>query len=286
MTTATRTAPRATAPAPSALSTHVLSAAEITAILRGAGAIDDAGSSFDRMKVDGSNFTAGSEVWVSNPRTGEAAFTARIMEPPLQYQAFWFNQAAAEFANRPNITDKMCKSYYDEPTQARKFSVDGASCDACPFNPFKDAPLAGMGKCGWKGDLQIQVIPDDGQLKGDEPTYTLTLSTTGMIEFRGTRKEPEKGSVTDANFLHRLAIFAIEHAAEWKLEPEAAIRLALTSLGLGGVAAEFRIHRANNPDKGNTWSVVSLTPVYVETDLTAAEGTPQIAAGEDVEVPF
>lgn len=268
-----------TAPSPTnAVAVATLTADEITALLQGAGVVDTANNTFNRMKVDGSMFVAGDEVYPYNPVKGEPAFIARIVAPPDQYQGFWFNEKTATFANRPDMANRMCKSYYDVPNQARKFSENGASCDACPFNPFRPAPLEGEGHCQWKGDLNLQILPPDGVLTGEETIWTLTLSMTGMIEWRGTRKNPSSGSASEFNFMHKLANFAVSQAAEWGVTPQEAIATALTSYNLGGVAAEFRLVRQQSDDKSRSWNVVSATPIYVEP-LTE-DSAPAIEAGE------
>jgi hypothetical protein len=246
---------------------------EISAVLAGAGAIDEEGEQFLRIKIDGTNFVSDDEIWMTNPKTGEPAFTARLLQGPMQYQSFWFTPEAAVEADRPDMANKFCKSHYDNPQENRERGTNGASCRACPFNPFGNE----YPKCSWKGDIQFQIIPDDNVMKGDEPVWTLTLSTTGMIEWRGTRKNQTGGSATDANFMNKLANLALEKAPEWGIEPEQAIIAALTSLNGGGVAAEFRAMRMTNEQSGNTWSVPSLTPVHIEL-LT--EETTQIESGE------
>lgn len=254
------------------LQTQSLSPEEITAILAGAGAVDEEQEEFHRIKIDGTNFVSDDEIWMTNPKTGEPAFVARLLAPPVQYQSFWFDAEAAAEADRPDMVNKFCKSHYDNPQENREFGTNGASCRACPFNPFG----SNYPKCSWKGDIQFQIIPDDGVMKGDETVWTMTLSTTGMIEWRGTRKNPTGGSATDENFMHKLAKLALEKRAEWGLEPDAAIMQGLTSLNGGGVAVEFRAVRMTNETSGNTWSVPSLTPVHIE--LLGSD--PQIEGGE------
>jgi len=260
---------------PSELQTAALSPEEITAILAGAGAVDEEQEEFFRIKTDGTNFISDDDIWMSNPKTGEAAFTARILGPPVQYQAKWFRPEDAEKADRPEMANRFCKSYYDNPQENREFGTNGASCRDCIFKPFGD----GSFKCGWKGDLQFQIIPPDGVMQGDEVVWTITFSATGMIEFRGTRKNRTGGSATEKNFMHRLAELSLQLAPEWGLEPEAAVIAGLTSLAGGGVAAEFRIVRVTNETMGNTWSVPTLTPIHIE--LLGAD-LPQI---EEPEVP-
>jgi hypothetical protein len=251
------------------------SAEDITAALQSAGAIDEEQERVERVKVDGSTFVATDDnIWVSNPKTQEPAFVGRIMGPPSQFQAFWFTPELAAQAGRDDMaTGGFCKSYYDNPAEAREHGTNGASCRACLFNPFGDS----RPKCGWKGDIQFQVVPEDGTLTGEETAYTLTLSTTGMIQWKGTRKAPNEGSVTKKNFMFGLAELALQHQTEWGLGPQEAIRVALNALAEGLVAASFRIVRATNENNGQTWSVPVIEPVHIEVP----DAKPAIEAGTE-----
>ena len=166
----------------------------------------------------------------------------------------------------------FCKSYYDNPAEAREHGTNGASCRSCLFNPFGDS----RPKCSWKGDIQFQVVPEDGTLTGEETVYTMTLSTTGMIQWKGTRKAPNAGSVTDKNFMFMLAELALKNAVDWGQSPQEAIRTALNALNEGLVAAAFSIKRAMNESNGNTWSVPVIEPVHIE--VPSVEETPAIEA--------
>jgi hypothetical protein len=243
------------------LQTQTLSPEEITAILQGQGAVDEEAEEFHRIKTDGTNFVSDNDIWMSNPKTGEPAFVARLLQSPVQYQSFWFTPEAATEAGRPEMANRFCKSHYDNPQENREFGTNGASCRACPFNPFDKSVYP---RCSWKGDIQFQIIPEDGVMKGDEIVWTMTLSVTGMIEWKGTRANPTGGSATDQNFMHRLATLAAGMAPEWGVNAEQAIVEALTSLQGGGVAAEFRAIRVSNEQSGNTWTVPSLNPVHIE----------------------
>jgi len=254
-----------------------LTSEEISAILAAAGAVDEEQEQFHRIKVDGQSFVANDDnIWFSNPKTKEPAFTARIMGPPSQFQSFWFTQEDAITANRPEMANSFCKSSYDNPQENRVRGTNGASCRDCQFNPFSDR----RPKCSWKGDLQFQIVPDDGMLTGEEVVYTLTLSTTGMIQWRGTRVNPKGGSVPNTdNTMHALAKLALSLAPEWGMEPEQAIVAALTALNNGMVAAEFRIFRNTNENNGQTWSIPVITPVHIETGLV--DDKQMLESGED-----
>ncbi len=249
-----------------------LSPEEISAILAGAGAIDEEMEQFYRIKVDGTNFVSDDDIWMTNPKTNEPAFTARLLAPPVQYQSKWFDTEDSIKADRPEMANKFCKSHYDNPQENKEFGTNGASCRACIFNPWGDAGF----KCSWKGDVQFQIVPDSGEMVGDETVWTITLSTTGMIEWRGTKKNRTGGTATDKNFMHRLAELSLTLAPEWGLEPAAAVIAGLTSLNGGGVAAEFRAIRVTNESSGNTWSVPSLDPVHIEL---LSNDTEQIESG-------
>jgi len=269
-----------------AVQIEALTPDEITAILQGAGAIDEEGETFYRLKVDGTNFVSDDEIWMSNPKTGEPAFTARILSNPVQFQSYWFNVAKEEnnfvsdgerFGREDMVSGGYCKSYFDNPAEAREVGTNGASCRACQVNPFQKNIRP---KCSWKGDLQLQIIPEDGVMKGDEVVQTLTLSTTGMIQWRGTKANPQGGSVDGTNnFQFLLAQLALAKAPEWGLTGPQAINAALTSLVGGGVAAEWRVHRVTNEQAGNTWSVPAATPVHIE--LLTEESTPKVEAAAE-----
>ena len=241
-----------------------LSADEISAVLAAAGAIDEKTDFNIRMKTSGNNFVTDDDVWMTNIKSGEAAFTARLLAPPDQYQAMYFDQAAATLAGRPEMEKKFCKSYYNKPSEARNFGTNGAPCRPCPFNPYGDE----RPRCSWKGDLDFQIIPEDGTLVGDEPVYTISLSMTGMIEWKGTKSNPTGGSVTDKNFQFKLAELSLEMCGEWNVEGPEAITIGLSALAEGLVAAEFRSLTARNEERGNEWNVVSCTPVHIQRPET------------------
>lgn len=254
-----------------------LTAAEISAILAASGAIDEANLGYIRMKTQGTNFVTDDDIWMTNPKTGAPAFTARLLGPPVQYQAFYFDAAKAEKAGRPDMVNRFCRSHYDNPNENREYGTNGYSCRACIFNPFgQESP-----KCGWKGDINFQIIPDGQTLTGDEPIHTLTLSLTGMIEWRGTRRAPNEGSVSTENFMYKLAKLSILQAQEWGVSPEQAIIIGLSALNEGMVAAEFRSLVARNEERGMEWNVVSITPIHVQRPETT-DGPEQLGDGSTI----
>lgn len=268
----------------SALATVQLSDSRITEILQEAKLIDSASEQFLRIKLDGSQLVAGEEIYPYNPKKNEPCMLVQIVHGPIQYQAKWFNAEAAQIANRPAITDHMCKSYYDNPAQARKLSEDGASCDACPFGPFiprAQIPGTNQARCSWRGDLGVHIVPEDGELKGDEPLWLMTLPTTSMIEYRGTRNAPNAGSATDENFMFKLAKFAVSKAEEWGVDEQQAILIGLTAYQAGGVVAEVRLPRATNTESGTSWNVISLTPIHIERSFADPAPVAELEAAPD-----
>jgi hypothetical protein len=255
--------------------TTSLSADQIQAVLAGQGAIDEADEGYGaiRMKVTGNTFQSPDDVWVSNPKSEEPAFVGRLMSAVAQYQGFWFDKVKAEKAGRPEMADRFCKSYYDNPNEKREYGTNGASCRACPYHPHSDEKQ----RCSWRGDIRFQILPDDGVLTGEEVMYELSLSMTGMIEYKGTRRDPMAGSATDKNFMARLAELSVTKAAEWECTPEQAIIVGLEALAEGMVAAEFRIVTMTNEELGRSWPVVSLNPIHVQKP----EIQPALEAGQE-----
>lgn len=264
---------------------------DITALLRNSGMIEGTEGGGQYIKVEGTTFYVGDDMFVSNPKTGAPAFRAQIVAPVKQLQSRWFDYADAEAAGRPEIADSMCRSWYDEPSQNRKFSEDGTDCNKCPVNPFvKKMNLpdwADGKKCQWKGELDIRVIdPTTGTVRSDD-IFTLRLSTTGMIEWQGVKDNPENGHVGQYNFMHLLARLAQEQASERGEDPKQAILKALTSLRLGGVVADIRSVPKQSADKARNYYVTQLTPVEIH-DANESPALPSSDTGtvEDEDVPF
>lgn len=262
----------------------MLSAEELMDILAKVGAVDEKREGYGaiRMKVTGNIFQTDDDVWMSNPKTNEPAFVARLLGPPEQYQAFWFDKARAERAGRPEMADRFCRSRYDHPDEAREYGTNGAPCRSCIFKPWGEERQ----HCAWKGDLRFQMVKEDGVMTGDEPVYEISLSTTSMVEWRGAGKDRKKGSATDKTFVLKLGDFMQNLAAEWEVSPQEAVELGWVALNEGLVAAEFRIVQQTNEELGRTWSVVSLTPVFVQrpevntTQLTTGEEEEEVIEGE------
>lgn len=283
MATPTRTA-ASNLPAPVALTNE-----DFTAALKTAGFIESGGGGeFHRIKVDGTTFYAGDEMYISNPKTGAPAFLAQIVDSPIEYQANWFNEdgVLARALNRPEIAGKMCKSHFEDPAQAREYAEDGTPCRSCPINPFikKDLlPVEAKGfKCSWRGDLQLRILSDEGTLV-DETIWTISLPTTGMIEFKGTSRDAEKGHVGELNFMQKLVRLGASLTPE---QPSEGLMKALTALRLGGVIAEVRSVPVQSPT-GNRYNVVQLTPIQI---LDVTDANPALAAGTDTtetdDLPF
>jgi len=270
-----------------------------TTALRDAGFLSpiSAGTDFHRIKVQGQNFLYNDEILASyNAKTKEPALYVRIAGAISEYQANWFDKDGnlARAVGRPAIAGKMCKSHFDDPNEARKFAMDGTSCDACPVHPFvpKDQlpDEANEKKCAWKADIDLYILDkqEDGTLKPvDETLYTMTLPTTAVIEFKGSSSKKTTsmaGSVSPENFMVKLARLGIE---KWG---EKGLLQALTYFNLGGVVAEVRPLPASSNDGAFSYNVVSFTPIDIlEMDDTAAlpaptEETKAPIADEDV--PF
>ena len=278
-------------PATKAVALAAPSADEITKILQGMGALETPSTQYNRIKVEGSIFTIDDEPFVYNPKTDAPAFTARIVNSPDQYQSLWIDDNSAKILDRPELAGRFCKSHFAIPTEARVFSETGYSCKECPAAPFvKNSPLENGKRCQWKGDVELQLVdpatgqfrtitdPSTGEIMPDERVWTLTLSTTAMMEWQGTAKDGAAGNVSQYNFMHKLALYGIENFPD--LDTSSAIRAAINALGEGRVIAEFRSLRAENKEMGRTWTVPSATPTAI---LDTFEANPQLEAGHPLD---
>lgn len=238
----------------SVATTTDLTPEELTALLQSTGWAEKAsGESLARMKLDGNMLTTpDGGMYVYNPNKPTVpAMTVRIVRPPEEYWAIWIDAEAAAAIQQPSLKDTFSKNYVHPDPTRRTWPSDEV------FNQLKEHGF----KASWKADIFVQVVPDDGQMVGDEPVYILTLSTTSLIEFKGTSRAPSEGSVTDENFITKLSKFAMENNPG---TGKTAVLDALTSLTLGGVVAEVRILRAENKELNRVWSVVSFSPVHIE----------------------
>lgn len=271
---------------------------EFTAVMIAAGFMSPpmGGSGINRIKVAGSNLMLGDDIIASyNAKTKEPALIVQLLDEPVQYQSMWFEAPLAMAVGRPNIADKYCRSHFDTPSEGRKYSEDGTSCDSCPVHPFmpnerlpeEALKQSGASKCSWKGDIEFRILEkqEDGTLAAtDETVYTMTLATTGMIEFQGSNSKngnPMAGSVSDENTKVRIAKLGL---AKWG---DQGILKAATYLRLGGVIAELRLIPASNKDKNYNYVVPSFNPIEIlEVTEPAAlpEGSPETTDADAV--PF
>jgi hypothetical protein len=244
-----------------------LSPAELTAFLQKAGyASAPSGDRIPRMSLtNGRLVTDDGEMFVYNPSKPRIpALVARIVKPLEEYWAIYLSDTNAGLIGRPELGNSFSKKYITPDDSRRLWESDLAFDDIKSYPGLVDnfgKPL----KPSWKGDLLLQIVPESGKLTGEEPIYVLTLSTTSVIEFKGASKAPEKGVVSDFNFIQKLCQYAMDACTDRSKEAlQKAITGALTSYTMGGVVAEVRILPAENKDMGTTWSIVSFDPIHVE----------------------
>lgn len=264
-----RTAPPTTAIAPAALSRE-----DLLALLGQQGAIAQPTNDFHRMKLDGGILTT-DDGEIFPPRKDGPALRVRIVSPPKYYNAIFLSEKQddgsfdARRIGRGELNGRFTRKYDDPNDQA---------ADTNPANAIFDEVAAASGLRGqFKADIEVQIVPESGEMTGDETVYTLALSTTSIFEWRGSARNPTGGTVSETNFMVELAEFAQESAAETGVDPAFAVLAALTSLKLGGVVADVYLLRATNPDNNQTWTVIHFTPVHIEP---ADGGAPALTAGD------
>jgi hypothetical protein len=269
---------------------------------------------FHRITAKGNNLIYNKDIIASyNLKTKEPALIVKLADMPVEYQSMWFGKELARAVGRdgtvegvPDISNRFCKSHFDDPNEARKYAEDGTSCTTCPVNPYRDpASLPteakqqdGASKCSWKADIEFQILDrnEDGTYNSEDQTiYTMSLPTTGIIEFKGSssrKANPMEGSVSAEHFMVQLAKLGF---AKWGDDGLAKAHAALTS---GGVIAELHIPMATTQDGSKNYSVVSFKPIDImdpeeqtalpdksAKDVPALE-TSDVGAVEDDDVPF
>jgi hypothetical protein len=235
---------------------------------------------FSRAKIAGATFELADEVYVSNQKTKAPAFFGRLLDLPLEYNGMWLTPDDAARLGRPDAADTYCKSYKAIPEQAFKFAEDGTDCNRCNANPWikrDQSPLENGKKCGWRADVLFHLTDEMGT-DLEATTYTLSLSVTGVIELMGSTKAPEKGSVSEYNFYHKLAIFSI--GAFPNIDPAAAIAQGSLALRAGRVIAGFRLQQQTNENGSRTWYVPVLDPHNIILEDDAPAPVAAIEAGD------
>lgn len=257
----------------------------LMALLGDVGAVAQSQGEFHRMSLKaGVLETDDGETFY--PTKSGPSLTVRIVKPPVYYNAFYLSDTEENGAvdarriGRGDLNGRFVRKYDDPAEQA---------ADNNPANAVYDAVAEETGQRGsFKADIQLQIVPEDGVLKGDERVYTLTLSTTSVFEWRGSSRDPGAGSVSEENFIVKLAKLAATQAAEAGADEtglKTAVLDAMTSLRLQGVIADVYLVKAYNDDRTRDWWVISFVPVHIEP----VQEQPALAAGEPEtsgDVPF
>lgn len=257
---------------------------DVMAILQQSGMAPTGGTQFRRMRLDGGMLVTldaqGQTEEMFPPKMNKGvplpSLTVRIVEPPDYYNAFWLGPEVDDRGNPTNGFDPQRIGRPDlNKTFSRKYDDPGRHEYRSPSDEVFEQVAQATGKRGdFKGDIKVQIVPDDGVLTGEEPIFTLTLSASACLDWRGTSKNPSGGVVQEKNFIVQLAELAVEKAKEAGLSQDQqsqAVLDALTSLRLGGVVADVYLLRASNDDGSRTWTIPAFKPVHIESvDQTAA----------------
>lgn len=253
-----------------------LSQEDFMSLLTQSGMVPQGGGDFHRMTLRGGMLvtdagTPNEEQWPPTDKGRGPAFLARIVKPPVFFNAHFCGEDESDGAfdarkiGRPDLNGKFVKKYDDPAEQA---------ADAYANLEGYEAVSSYLGARGaFKADIQLQIVPESGELTGEEPIYTLTLSATSALDWRGTVKNPRGGTVQDLNFIVQLGEFAQAKAIEAGGDSTAqkgAILDAMTALRLGNVVAAVFIKQASNQENSRSWPVVAFQPVHVETGEAVA----------------
>lgn len=274
-------------PAPStAVVAQPLSSEDLMALLQQTGMVSQGGGDFHRMSVRGGMLVTdpgspSEEQWPPTDRGRGPAMRVRIVKPPVYYNQFYCNESEERGAfdarkiGREDLNGKFLKKYDDPAEQAADQYANLEGYEQV------SAFLGSRGK--FTADIAVQIVPDSGELTGEEPIYTLSLSTTAALDFRGTSKNPEGGVVQDKNFIVQLGEFAMKEVlasnpSAQKPDIAQAVLNAMTALRLGGVVADLYIRQASSQDGSMTWAVPSFVPVFVDSGTEALAALPDPTA--------
>lgn len=245
---------------------------------------------YGRAKMNGVVLELGEDTYQANPKKGEPAIYARLLDVPRQYHGMWITSTDAYALGRPDAADTFCKSYYDDPSQGGNIALDGSSCKACLARPFikrEQSPLEQGKRCSWRATVEFAHVDKIGN-RLDDTTWTLDLPTTSVIELMGTSKEKVKGSVSDLNFYQKLGRFATTAFPD--IDPAEAIARVGVALKTGGIIVGISIVMAKTPDGARSYPVAVLEPVNIVYDDSpepvALPATSSSTADEFADLPF
>jgi hypothetical protein len=265
-----------------AIAPATLSTESLTALLQQSGDLSvSSGDSFRRMRLDGGMLVTldgqGEVEEMFPPKVvkgvPQPALTVQIVSPPVYYNAFWLGPELDEKGqptgavdanriNRPDLNKNFSKRYDDPAEQAK---------DNNPANDVYDDIERATGKRGaFKADIRVRIV-ENNELSEDAPIYSLSLSASSALDWRGTRKNPTGGVGQEKNFIIQLAEFAAQLAADNGADEagqEKAVLDAMFALRMGGVIADIYLNKASNNDNSRVWTVVCFKPVQI-TEITA-----------------
>ena len=242
------------------------------------------GGNFRRMQLSSGSLVTDSgqpdeETWPPTKRG--PTMTVRIVKPPVYYSAFFCSEdeknksVDARRIGRADLNGKFIKKYDDPEEQA---ADEFSNVDA--YEALRELTNS---RGQFKADIQLQIVPDDGVMTGEEPVYTLSMSTTSALDFRGSSKNPAGGVVQEKNFIVQLAELAQEQAVEAGGDETAqaqAVLNAMTALRLGLVVAEiYLIVAKSDSDESIKWTVVAFKPIHIDP----LETTPALTDGEAID---
>lgn len=252
-------------PTKAVATTKELSQTELNNLLQSAGFAAPPSERQGRLNLKGQIFTASdtNDMFVYNPKHPEdPAFTVRIVKPVEEYNAIYIDDAIARQFDRPDLANTFSKKYYQPNPDRRVWPSDEAYDELSRHvGEYTDKDGKPM-KHSWKGDLLVQILPEDGVLTGEETQYIMTLPTTALIEYKGASKSPEAGVASEYNFMQKLVRFA--QAQEGVTDPSKAVIDALTSYAMGGVVAEVRVGNVENKTLNQSWTVPVFDPIHIE----------------------
>lgn len=267
-----------------------MSHANLMELLGQTGSVASEGEAFHRMSLEAGTIvidkgTDNEETFY--PQKNGPVLTVRIVEPPEYYYAIFMSDTEtngainAQRIGRADLNGGFSRKYDDPATQQERMNARNEIFDDIRAQMVNviDVRSGRPIKPAFKADMKVQIVPEDGNLTGEETTYTLTLAATSVFEWRGTSRARDAGFVSDTNFMVKLGQLAVQQAAENGADENDQTRAvidALTSLRMGGVIADLYILKAQNQEKTNSWNIVSFTPVHIEPPVEA----PALGAGE------
>ena len=203
-------------------------------------------------------------MYVYNPKQPSVpAFTARIVKPVEDYMAIFIDDSIARGFEREDLAGTFSKSYFQANPDRRTWPSDDVYDELARRTDLLDKDGKPL-KPSWKGDLLLQILPEDGTLDRrrdavhpDPPDHQPHRIPWVVPRPRGWSQSATSTSCRS------WCRFAIANAAEGTTRPRQCSMLSpRTPWVASWQKSESDVPRSK--ERNQSWPVIVFDPIHIE----------------------